>query len=236
MTINKSILSLIIFVFILLVGYVIVTSYVNRKLSSDMEERTTLYKADSAKLVIYKNKYNEEVAKSVVLTSTTTKLFTELQTKDENTRKLQQLVIKYEKENKELNSALIIANTTIIHLQDSIENHIVDWEVDKDSIKYPVYTRSFNIDSCFTSGNIVLGKHKFDINLKTDNEYEVVIGNEKINIFKTREFAEITNKNKCTNTKALKVYDKKEKSTNVVKPFMVGASTTAIIVLILKFL
>lgn len=237
MTINKSTLIIVVGFILSLLIYVTITSYVNKKLKRDNKEIELLYKTDSAKLVLYKNKYNEEVSKTEILNASNNDLFTKLQFADANTRKLQNIVNKYEKENKELSTALYFANSTISHLKDSIQNLVIGWEVDVDTTKkYPIYQRSFSITDCFTTGSVTLGLHKFEIDIKTDNQYEVAIGEEKSGWFKKKQFAEITNKNKCTTTSVMKVYDKVEKPTKKGRAFLFGVGTTTGIIILLKIL
>lgn len=192
-----------------------------------------LYKASQDSLHQFKNKLGEEVSKTETLTSENTELFLSLQFKDKTIQNLQKLVARYEDDNKQLSSALFIANSTIVYFADSIKNLISGWEADSNKVQYPIYKRAFTITDCFTSGTVELGLHKFDISLQTDNQYEIAIGEERVGLFKKKQFAEITNKNKCTTTKAMRVYDKQEKKTNLWKPAAVGVAVGILIAKIL---
>ena len=202
----------------------------------EKEEVSKLYESANTQLQISRNKLGEEVAKTTILTTTNAKLFTTIEFKDKDIQHLQQVVSKAEKQNKELSTALYLANQTIIKYQDSIKNLIIGWEQDSNNVQYPIYTRDFKIDSCYTSGNIKLGLKTFQLDLQVDNDYDVIIGKEKISWFKYNQFAEITNKNKCTTTKTMKVYDKKEQKTNIIKPFGIGVGVGAIGLLLLSLL
>lgn len=188
------------------------------------KDTDNLYNSSLDTLHKYKNKLGEEVAKIETLSSENNELFTSLQFKDAYIQKLQNVVKRYEDDNKKLSSALFIANSTIVYFADSIKNLISGWEQpDSNScFKYPTYKRAFDLTDCRTTGNVTLGLNTFSIDFKLQNEYEIVIGEERAGLFKKKQFAEITNKNKCTTTDAMRVYDKKEKKTNIWKPLGIG--------------
>lgn len=202
---------------------------------NNLKDTTKMYVIANDSIITYRNRLGEEVAKTEVLTTSNAKLFTSLEFANADVRKLQDIVKRYEKANKDVSSALYIVTNTFIHFKDSIKNAISGWEQpNKDSCyKYPTYTKNFDLKDCFTTGTVELGYSKFDIQLKTSNQYEVVIGEEKDGWFKKKSFAEITNKNKCTTTEVMKVYDKIEKPTKTGRTLLIGAgSATAIIILL----
>lgn len=197
-------------------------------------EVNEMYNAASDSLQITRNQYREEVAKSTVLTANNNELFLSIQFKDKEIQHLQQIVRNAEKRNIELTSALYISNQTNIKLQDSIKNLITGWDtsITGDTL-YPIYQRTFNIDSCFTSGTVNLGYTTFDLNLQIDNSYDVILGSEKVGLFKRKTFAEITTKNKCTTTKTLKVYSKEQEKKNILLPVGVGFGLGILLMLLL---
>lgn len=197
-------------------------------------EVQSMYDAANDSLIITRNKLGEEVAKATVLTASNNELFLSVQFKDKEIQRLQQLVKNAEKRNIELTSALIISNQTNIKLQDSIKNLIAGWESSPDGdTLYPIYQRSFSIDSCFTKGNILLGNTTFSLDLQIDNSYDVILGSEKVGLFKRKTFAEITTKNKCTTTKTLKVYSKEQEKKNILLPVGVGFGLGILLMLLL---
>ena len=194
-------------------------------------ETNNLYNAANDSIIKYKNKLNQEVTKTSVLSTTNVNLLLNLKTKDRDVIELQNMLKQAKKENKELSSALVIRNATIISLKDSLHNIITGWtQPNKDSCyRYPIYSKDFSIDSCYTKGHVSLGLTSFNIDLKVNNDFDVSIGEEKDGWFKKKQFAEIVNKNKCTTTTNLKVYDKKEKKTNIIKPFGIGVIVGVVI-------
>jgi len=184
---------LIIVLIVLLLG-LIFDNINQRAKARDLETVNVLYENAQLELNTIKNKYDQEVTKVEVLMAERNKLFVDLNVKDVNLNKLQQIIKTYEKKNGDLNTALIISNETIIHLQDSLNATIVGYsKPTNDSIVYPIYNRTFN--NKWESGSVTLGIDKFDLKLKNINEYDVTIGNEKISMFKKQPFAIITNLN-----------------------------------------
>ena len=198
------------------------------KLSADrinnLKQVETLYAVTQDSLKIERNKNNEQTATIGVLISENTGLFTKIKSNDIYINRLQKLVQVYELKIGELNTAIVTSNTTIIKLQDSLQSVIVGYthNIDTPSIKYPIYNRAFIKD--WYSGNVIMGLNKLDFNVKIKNDYDITIGSEKINLFKRKMYANITNLNPDTETKVMKVYQKQEVKTNVLKTFGIGGA------------
>lgn len=189
---------------------------------SELKITEQLYVVAQDSLKIVKNDLNQQTATIEVLTSENNQLFTNLKNADEDIARLQELVRKYEKENGRLNTALVLTNTTVIHLQDSIKNIIVGYTyADTDSVVvYPVYKREFTRD--WDSGTVTMGLSQLDLNIKVKNSYDITIGDEKVSLFKRKMFANITNLNPNTETQVMKVYQKQEVKTKIMRPIGVG--------------
>ena len=202
------------------------------------KEINNLLNAASDSLHKTRNELNQEISRIETLQSTNSDLFTSLEFKDKEIKHLQSIVKAAEKRNIELNTALVISNRTNIELRDSIKNLIDGWESNNDDslVSYPIYKRDFTMDSCYTQGSIRMGLTTFDLKLSFDNSFDVIIGEEKVNMFKKKQFAEITNLNPCTTTKTLRVYDKIEKKNNTIKVFGYGVGTGAIGIILLSLL
>lgn len=199
-----------------------ITMCVSKKRISELEQTEKLYSVSQDSLKTTKNKLGEETAKVEVLEAEQNTLFTQLHLKDKDINRLQILVTKYEKENGNLNTAIIISNQTILKLRDSLRAAIIGYThpIDSPTVSYPIYKRSINKQ--WYAGTIVMGLDTLDLSLKVKNEYDITIGDEKVSLFKRKSYANITNLNPDTETKVMKVYDKQEKKTKIMKPITVG--------------
>ena len=207
----------------LLIGLMIAGVFYCKR-NDNLEQLNQALTAVNSELIITKNKLGQEVAKTEVVVLENQKLFLKIQSKDSNIVQLQNLVRKEKSVNKKLQEALILKQNIIISYQDSMKNLISGYQEVKDSlghiVKYPIYNRKIDMFGKWITGDVKLGYSTFNIDLKTISEYEVVIGQERKNIFsKYKTYATVTNLNPYDHTTALKVY-----STNSLKPqrFSIG--------------
>lgn len=219
---------------ILCLGTILVLWQINSNLRDQIRSKDELYEASLDTITKYRNKYNQEVSKIEVLQSEHSTMFLSLQFKDKEITRLQDVVRRAEKEKKDVNTALIIANTTIITLQDSLRNLIIGYTPDPidTTIKYPIYKREFKDN--WKQGTIVMGRDTLDLQQKIKNDYDVVIGYERVALFKHKGYAEITNLNPDTETDALRVYQNVEPNTNGVKWFTAGVLTYGVVKLVIN--
>jgi len=164
-----------------------------------------------------RNDKGQLVSKVSVLETGNLELLTMLGEKDSHVRDLTIVIDEYSGKNKRLNAALVIYNQTIAQYKDSLSNNqIVDTLIIGDSIFY-TYQKDFQLTNIYDKtdstiwirGRVLLGKKDFDIALGITNEYNVVIGRERKNIFsKWKPYAELTNKNPFDLTEDIKVYQK----------------------------
>jgi hypothetical protein len=212
---KKIIKALAIFSAIVTIALVLVIFFASKRIGR-LQDIENIYEIAKDSLVVIVNKYDQEVAKSEVLQTENTTLFTQLKIKDKDIIRLQQVIINYEKENKKVNTALIISNETNIKLQDSITALIIGYshDINTPEIIYPIYKRTF--DKKWYSGSVIIGLDTLDINILSRNAYDIIIGDEKAGLFRRRLYANITNLNPDTETKVMKVYQKQEvKNTNL---------------------
>lgn len=190
-------------------------------------EQMYIHSQDTLKIVL--NSLGQQTASIEVLESEKSSLFTSLNVKDATINRLQNSVRLYEKKIGDLNTAIAINNETIIGLQDSIKNLIIGYTTDPDTpgVTYPIYTRKFTKE--WYSGDITMGLTQLDLNMKIKNSYDITIGEEKVSLFKKKMYANITNLNPDTETNDMKVYQKKEVKTGVMKPFSVGGAVGLVI-------
>lgn len=221
---------------ILCLGTILVLWLINANLRDQITSKDNLYEASLDTITKYRNKYDQEVSKIEVLQSENSAMFLSLQFKDKEITRLQNVVARAEKEKKDVNAALIIANTTIITLQDSLRNLIIGYTPDPvdTTIKYPIYKREFKDD--WKQGTIVMGYDTLSLQQKIRNDYEVVIGYERVALFKHKPYATITNLNPDTETDVLRVYQNIESNTSGVKWFTAGVATYGIVKLVINLL
>jgi hypothetical protein len=219
------------FVFALLF---IVTMCTAKERISNLEQIESLYSISQDSLKTERNAKNEEIAKVEVLEAEQNTLFTQLHLRDKDINRLQNLIKKYEKENGNLNTAIIISNETILSLRDSLKSLIIGYTQDPDTpnVSYPIYQREINKE--WYSGNIIMGFNILDLSLKVKNDYDITIGDEKVSLFKRKQYANITNLNPDTETKVMKVYDKKEKKTNFIRNTGIAAGIGFIVGILIK--
>lgn len=213
--------------------YVIIGSLITKSQNKKLETIANLYEISQDSLKLERNKYNQQTATVEVLQSKNTKLFTDLNIKDESISRLQKIIKQYEKKIGDLNTAIIISNQTIIKLQDSLRAIIIGYSENPETpgVFYPIYERE--ISTKWTSGRIIMGLDSLNLQLLNKNDYEVTVGNERSGMFAKKYYANITNLNPNTETTVMKVYQKDIVKTNTPKVFGIGAICGILISLLL---
>lgn len=208
---NKMMSVLIVAILFLSVICTIFTfGYIKTKSKLDYTLNNVTVANDSLKT--YKNKNGELVSQISVFQSEKTKDFTKLQFQDETIKKLQALIIEKEKEGKTVQTALIIANNTIIQYQDSISNLIINSDTihnsDSSITVYPIYNRKIDMFDKWITGDVTLGLKTFKINMNIENEYGITIGSDREHWYSKKQmYADVVNKNPLTKTKEMRVYN-----------------------------
>lgn len=169
----------------------------NRKLKGDV----TLLKELGDTLSKKRNKDNTETSKISLLESTNTKLILQLQTKDETIKSLQQAIRQNANFIKNGGSVTVFTNTTT-YSNTANTNFII---IDSNS----VYEAS-NTDTTWVKWRTKASKDSTHLDLEIKNAYTVVIGSERIGLFKRKSIVEVTNKNPYTSTQALRAFQVKE--------------------------
>lgn len=151
---------------------------------------------------MYKKEGKNVSTTSVIETSKSSD-FTKLKIKDEEIKKLQNLVKKYEKKLKSGGSVTQFKTITDTKI---VTKTITKYDTIRGEI-YPIYEGNINKDGWIT-GNIIATKDSIDANLKVKNEYSVIIGRESQGLFKPKKpFVEIINENPYTLTPNVKTYN-----------------------------
>lgn len=160
-------------------------------------------------LTIYKNKYGQEVAKTSLITNLSIKELLSVQSNDSAIIKLQQEIRKYKDKLGKGSSVTTIYNST--EISDTTFTRIVEGLASKIRVSgdtvyiYPTYQCSDS--SRWRSYSLQAGADSCIIKFSVENEYSVVIGEERPNWYKAKvPFVEVTNKNPYTKTKTLKSY------------------------------
>lgn len=222
---QKTVITILFVAFSIVAIMLMITISISRKRIETLKQTEQLYIVAQDSLKTTVNKLNQQTASILVLTSENDHLFTKIKSNDADIIRLQNVVKQYEKKFGNLNTAIIISNETIVHLQDSIRNLIIGWTSNPDTSNhylYPTYKRAFN--STWQDGIIVMGLDTLDLQLKIRNEYNVTIGEEKVSLFKKKLYANVTNLNPSTQTKVMKVYQEKEVKTKIFKPLTIGSA------------
>lgn len=229
-TVIKALVAFSAFVTLL---FIVVTCTGKNRISV-LKQIEGLYKISQDSLIIERNAKNEETARIEVFETENNQLFTSIKLKDKDINRLQNVILKYEKESGNLNTAIIISNETILHLQDSLRSLIIGYthSIDSPSVSYPIYQRSIN--KKWYAGTITMGWDTLDLSLKVKNDYDITIGDEKVSLFKRKTYANITNLNPDTETKVIKVYDKVEKKNHTVRNVGIATGIGFIIGVLIK--
>ena len=204
---------LFVFVFTIVITFFITKCVTENKYDADISNLNSAY---SDTLVKVRNDKGQLETKTRVLETGNLELLEMLGKNDEVIKELSDVIDKHSGRNKELQSALIIKNHILAQYRDSLNNSVTNYVTINDTM-YPTYERDFNLYNRYNSddtvawvyGRVLLGKIDFDILIHTVNEYNVVIGRERKNMFSGwQSYALITNKNPYDNTEKVRVYNK----------------------------
>jgi hypothetical protein len=228
MKINKWELIATIALIIVLFFYIKSTIKHNKELT----EINTLYKVSQDSMVTYRNKLGEQVAKVEPLITTNQEYFLKIKSQDHEINDLQELLKAETKKRRDVEVAIVISNQTIYNLKDSLKNKIIAY-VKKDSLIYPTYEHKTS--DKWLEQDIQIGINSFNQKLLVKNDYNITIGQEKSGWFKMKPYAEIVNLNPASETKAIRVYQKKEVPSKF-WPFVKGGIVGAGIVWLIKLL
>ncbi|MCK9544378.1 MAG: hypothetical protein M0R03_20355 [Novosphingobium sp.] len=194
---KKNILLLIIVLIIIIIFY-----YVNSlRYKVDVQENLIISLNDT--LVKWKNKDGLNSAKISVLETENTKQFLKLNLKDKENKELQELVSLYEKKLKERGSATIF-DTETKYITDTII--LTDVNCDNCIISYVDANEWIETSLLITPVRETTNKSRFFLDYKIKNKYNVIIGEEKVSLFKKKTFVEVINLNPYTETTSLRTY------------------------------
>lgn len=194
MTINKNI---VITILILVIG---ILFYFLQKEINKNTENSQLISSLNSEMIQWKDKYGNSHSKIEILQTSSIKSFLEIQSKDSTILHLQQVVKTFKKEMARLQ------NVTHIDSETSAETLVKTDTIYLDKDSSPIYKSKFNLDN-WVYGNVVSGKDSISLSLKVRNKFDVVIGEEKKNIFsRGKPFVEVVSKNPYTEVKTLRTY------------------------------
>lgn len=164
-------------------------------------QEVALNQALADDMLTWKDKDGRNRSKIMVLETEKTKYFTALQTKDEEVIRLQQLVREYESKLKQQGSATVI-ETQIEYVKVPTPY----FPIGGDSI---VFSQSVLVDTVRNDWvNAIYGFDKGNsvFKLRTRDVIGVVIGEERVGLFKTKPVVEVVNYNPYSATTSLRSY------------------------------
>lgn len=206
---NLNSLNLVIIVVaIAIIGYLFHSKNVTKK------EAINLADALADTVQYYKVQNNLNAAKIEILQTEKVSDFIELQSKEATIVKLQEIVKNYDKRNRDLTAAILHSDQTIIRYKDSLTAYVEDYENivfdEGDTCIAPIYKRAFKLNN-WVSGDVTLGINTFELNQIILNEYGITLGNEKVGLFKSKPYADITNYNPMSQPVSIRAYQKDAK-------------------------
>lgn len=170
-----------------------------------LNEQTALINNLSDTLRIKTNKNNEESSRTAVLKTNNVSDFLSIKSRDSAIVKLQLEVKKYKGELKNGGSVTNINSTTNVNASgQTVVIHDTTFVLDSLIVK-PVYKTELN--NKWYRGEITAKEDSIHLDIQIENEYTIVLGQERIGLLKRKPFVEVTNKNPYTNTKTLKTYE-----------------------------
>lgn len=170
-------------------------------MTNKKQDVINLYENINDTLVTIKNKDSTETSKIALLQAENVKLFLSIKSKDETIIQLQKEVKKNKEQLKNGGSVSIVTVTTTYSSSAKSKDSIVDNRQN---------FLASNKDTTWIKWNTIANKDSTTLNIKVKNAYTVVIGKEKIGMFKYKPIVEITNKNPYTSTQALRAFEVKD--------------------------
>jgi len=185
------------------------------KYKSTINDLTELQTLTTNELTIYKDENSKLIYTNSVLELDNFKHLENIKSNDSTVQRLRQLIKKEKNINSQLQGLILLQSQTQLAYKDSIENLIVSYDsIIKDGVvhHYPTYSRKVDMFNNWITGNIELGKSKFDINLQVKSDYDIILIKERKNIFKPYEYKiKVSNLNPYVTTGGITTVQKKVK-------------------------
>ena len=177
----------------------VVLLFIIRNKNENNEELRNFVSAVNSEMVQYRDKYGREVAKREIIQTDRIKDFLNYKTSDSLLMELQEQVKSFKSQLKNNGSATIYEGET---------------KVDKSTVTNVFYSDSnftykSNFEDKWITYNIEANKDSTRLNLKVENKYNVVIGEERVSLFKRKPFATVTNYNPYSKITDLRTYQVK---------------------------
>ncbi len=179
-------------------------------INESYNQNVALIKSLNSELIVYRDTLNREVAKRQVIETENVKQFLSIASKDTMILKLQDLVKSVKASIKNGGSAATISTETRI---DTVLKTIVVYKGDTlhivglDSFIFPTYKFELDKFGGWVVGSGEASKDSTHISFNIKNDYSVVIGYERKNVFSKKiPYAVVTNDNPYTTTKDMRVY------------------------------
>jgi hypothetical protein len=192
----------------LLLGILIFMKQCNKQ--SDIVQTNTIYEHIGDSTIHYKNKYNEQVSKVSLLQGSNEKLLLSIVSTNKTINWLQQEVDRYKGNIHNGGNVTVIGDNTTYTATTST-SVIISPVNNKDSL--PTY-KTESKDTTWIKYKITANKDSTNLQLKIKNQYTVIIGQEKISLFKKTPIVFVTNKNPYTLITELKAFKVESKLRN----------------------
>ena len=163
----------------------------------------------------WKDKNGTTHAKTGVIETTDTKDFLNVKGLENENKRLQDVVRKYEKQIKNSGSVTIFNSDTKANIKVPTKIDTFKYTVRDTVLTYPVYKSDFNLDG-WIIGNTIARPDSTIVNLKTHDEFSVIIGEDKkgfLGLGKPTPFAEITSASPYVEIPVSKTYKVKVNTT-----------------------
>lgn len=152
-------------------------------------------------LVITKNKDSSETAKTSLIVDNNTDLILQIKSKDEIIKLLQNEIIKNKNQIKNGGSITVVESATSMYDSASTIVKIIN----RDSCN-PIYSAS-NKDTTWIKWKVIASRDFTNVDFISKDKYSVVIGSEKVGLFKRNSIVEITTYNPYNHIKSMKAFE-----------------------------
>lgn len=184
------------------IAVILILLFILRNANKSNTELTNVVSAVNEKMVQYRDKYGKEVTKREIIQTSRVNDFVNYKTNDSLLMELQQQVKSFKKQLKNNGSSTIYEGETKVDKSTVTNVYYIDSN----------YVYKSNFSDKWITYDIVSSKDSTKLDLKVENKYNVVIGEERVSLFKRKPFATVTNYNPYSKIKDLRTYQVKTKN------------------------
>lgn len=195
----------------IIVGAVIIILFIKDCKGKNLrEDNTLLLNMLQDSLIKIRNKDGSQTAKIGLLQSRNTKLFLQAKTKDSTIAWLQREVRKAKSEIKNGGSVTIIGTSTTFSGTTTTSITSTQPVINGDTIRlYPVY-ESDSKDTTWIKYHITASKDSINLKFRSKDKFTLVLGEEKVSLFKRKPTVKLTSQNPYTDINSLRTMEVKD--------------------------